>query len=314
MTSDNRKIQDAASASIQSEIKEDVIQGGGSANPLGMLFLLGNSNALTPPWWSPSRDAYLRKFVRRSDHVAGALYNFSIKLRTIPLRIEARNESITSHIKLAQAYEHEIQNTYEFGKGFDTLFSKWIEDYHTQDNGAFLEVIGEGAKNTPIKGRVLSVAHLDSARCTRTGNYEFPVIYSAESGKHYKLHRTRVVASSQRPSPMSNMNDVGLCTVSSIISTAQSLLDNLVYKQERVGSRPAEAFIITGGGLDPEDVKMAMELQKVEDDNSQLQRYSRAVMAGSRNIQDPNKGGSRLSQGRPPVMPGGRQRHGRRRL
>ncbi len=286
--SDEKKIEQSMGASVQGEVSSQIVSGGVGAKPLGLLFMLGSSSAAVPAWWSRQRDNYLREIMTKSDHLAGALYNLSIKLRTIPLQITARNESIRPHVDLAESYQREIMVMSDFGRGFDSLFSKWIEDYHTQDNGAFLEIIADGPKDGAIRGRVLSVAHLDSACCTRTGNALYPVIYTdPTSGKSYKLHRTRVVAASQRPSPKHGMYGVGYCSVSSILNSVQSLIDNLIYKQERVGSRPAEAFIITGGGLDPDDVKSAIALQRVHDSNAQLQKYSSTVIAGSRNIQDP---------------------------
>lgn len=295
--SDEKKIEQIIESTIQGSVSNDDFTGGSISRPMGLLFMLGSSSAMIPPWWSRARDIYLRDIMTRSDHLAGALYNFSVKLRTIPLNILARNESIKSHVDLAQSYQREIEVMSDFGQGFDSLFSKWIEDFHTQDNGAFLEIIADGEKDTAIRGRVLSIGHLDSANCTRTGNALFPVVYTdPKSSKSYKLHRTRVVASSQRPSPRYNMNGVGYCSVSSILNSAQSLIDNLTYKQERVGSRPAEAFIVTGGGLDPDDIKTAIALQRVQDDNAQLQRYSGTVIAGSRNIQDPKFNIHRLNE------------------
>ena len=294
--SDHKIIEESISTSVQGAIKEPVNENG-SGGALNMLFMLGASSVLVPPWWSTARDLYLRKLVTKSDHLAGALYNFSIKLRTIPLRIKAKNESIKSHVNLAEVYQREIKELADFGKGFDVTFSKWLDDYHTQDNGAFLEIIADGPKDGAIRGRVISVAHLDSAQCTRTSSPEYPVVYKdSQSGKSYKLHRTRVVATSQRPSPKFNMNDVGYCTVSSILHSVQSLIDNQVYKEERVGSRPTEAIIVTGGGLDPEDVKLAIELQRAQDTNSGLSKYSRAVIAGNRNIQEPKFQIHRLTQ------------------
>lgn len=286
--SDEKKIEQIMGSTVQGEVSAESASGDISAKPLGLLFMLGSSSATVPAWWSRQRDNYLREIMTKSDHLAGALYNLSIKLRTIPLNIVARNESIKPHVDIAESYQKEIEIMSDFGRGFDSLFSKWIEDFHTQDNGAFLEIIADGPKDGAIRGRVLSIAHLDSACCTRTGNALYPVIYTDPvSGKSYKLHRTRVVATSQRPSPKHGMYGVGYCSVSSILNSAQSLIDNLIYKQERVGSRPAEAFIITGGGLDPDDIKSAIALQRVQDSNAQLQKYSSTVIAGSRNIQDP---------------------------
>ena len=155
--SNEKIIQEAISTSVQGAIKEPVTGSGSSSGTLNMLFMLGASGALTPPWWSPSRDIYLRSLITKSDHLAGALYNFSIKLRTIPLRIEAKNESIKSHVNLANVYEREIKQLSDFGKGFDVTFSKWLDDYHTQDNGAFLEIIADGPKDRVLRRRLLVV-------------------------------------------------------------------------------------------------------------------------------------------------------------
>lgn len=290
--SDKVVIEQNVQETIQEGKRDDLKVG----QNMGLVFMLGREDALVPPWWSRQRDQYLRNLVTRSDHLSGALYNFSIKLRTIPLRIQAKNESIEWHVKMAHEYQDAIINLSEFGEGFDTLFSKWIDDYHCQDNGAFLEIIAEGRKDQPITSRVLGVAHLDSNKCTRTSDPIFPVVYQDRGGKLYKLHYTRVSRVSQRPSAISEMNNVGFCSISNIIGAANSLLDVQTYKQERVGSRPAEAFIITGGGLDPEDIKLAMQLQRAEDSNSSLTKYSRAVIAGSRTVQDPKFDIKRLNE------------------
>lgn len=288
--SDETRINQVIDSTVQGAPQQSATENGGtSVNPLGVLMMLsGADNSGIPPWWSYDRDKYLRNLVTKSDHLAGALYNFSIKLRTIPLKIMARNESIRSHVSIAESYEKEIMMLSDFGKGFDSLFSKWIDDYHTQDNGAFLEVIAGGPKNEAVRGRVLSLSNLDSANCIRTRDPIYPVIYKdPESGKSYKLHHTRVVAMSQRTSPIWNMNGVGFCTVSSIVNTIHSLLDLVTYKREMIGAKPSDKFVVTGGGLDPEDVRLAMSLQQSRDSNSQLSRYSNIVIAGNRNIQDP---------------------------
>lgn len=293
--SDKNIISQSIQQTVQGDKKDEALVGQGGG--IGLMFMLGTSSAIVPPWWSRSRDEYLRDLVTRSDHLSGALYNFSIKMRTIPLWIHARNESIKWHVKIAQDYQESLIKLSEFGKGFDTFFSKWIDDYHCQDNGAFIEIIADGNKDEPITSRVLSIAHLDASKCTRTSDPQFPVVYyDKKTGKRYKLHYTRVVATSQRPSPIAEMNDVGFCSVSNIINSVNGLIDIATYKQERVGSRPTEAFIITGGGLDPEDVKIAMQLQSAQDTNSSLSKYSRAVIAGSRSIQDPKFDIHRLTQ------------------
>jgi hypothetical protein len=77
------------------------------------------------------------------------------------------------------------------------------------------------------------------------------------------------------------MNGVGFCAVSRAINVAQTLIDILLYKQEKLGSRPHRAILIPRGGLDPTDLRSAFEMAASEMDTESLSRYSRTVIAGS---------------------------------
>lgn len=117
--------------------------------------------------------------------------------------------------------------------------------------------------------------------CTRTGNAEYPVIYEDLSGTRYKMHYTRVLYSSQMPSPIADMFGVGFCSVSRCINVAQTLVDMLTFKQEKMGSRPHRKILVTKGGLDPKDLQRAFTLAETEMDNQGLTRYSKIVTVGS---------------------------------
>jgi len=95
---------------------------------------------------------------------------------------------------------------------------------------------------------------------------------------------TRVIHMSQMPSPAVEMRGVGFCAVSRCINIAQSMLDVLVYKQEKLGSRPLRALLLTGGGLDPDDVTAAMQLSEQAMDNKMLRRYSNVVVIGGKRL------------------------------
>lgn len=236
------------------------------------------------PWWSATRDAQLRNFWKGIDHLSGAIYTFTSRMTTIPFKIIARDQSNKEHVAEADEESYKLAAGAELGKGWEMFYSKFVEDNITQDNGAFAEIIGAGRPDGPIIGRPVTVRHLDSARCQRTGNSEFPVVFRDISGKLYKLHYTRVIDFSQMQSPIQEMYGVGFCPVSRCINVSQNLLDILVYKQEKLGSRPHRQILITQGGLDPEDVRSAFQLAENQMTNQGLTRYSKIVLTGHSTI------------------------------
>jgi hypothetical protein len=59
-----------------------------------------------------------------------------------------------------------------------------------------------------------------------------------------------------------------------------------VFKQEKLGSRPHRAIIITQGGLDPTDIQAAFDLASEGMDSAGLSRYSKTVVAGSSSLSE----------------------------
>lgn len=253
---------------------------------LGLLLWLSTAGELIPPWWSTRRDKELRAFYKRVDYLAGAVYALSSHMTTIPWQIVPYDLSVLSHQSQADRFEDVLMDGAEFGRGWTTFFSKWVTDLLTQDNGAFAEIIGEGDPVGPIVGQPISIANLDAGRCTRTSSAEFPVIYQDTDGARYKLHYTRVAFASLDPSPIAEMNDVGLCAVSKCLNVAQNLYDMTIYKQEKLGSRPARGLMVTKGGLDPEHVREAIALANETQNNQGLSRYSKTIVVGDAGLKE----------------------------
>ena len=284
-------LQSAIDNSVRQEVRDDSNASGSS-----LLLMLAGQNGAVAPWWSARRDKQLRDLLKRSDHLSGAMYNICTKIAAIPLRIIPRDRSIRQHVILAEEYTSYLRNYSEFGGGWEQFISKWVEDYHSQDNGAFVEFVADGPSDTPITGVIYSMNVLDAAQCTRTSSPEFPVVYTDKNGLRYKMHHTRVAAISQSPSPKYDMNNVGFSAVSRCITTAQNLLDIAVYKQERMGSRPSQGILITGGGLDPDDLETAMAVGNMNDDEAGLSRYSTYTVVGNKNYLAPTLEQIRLNE------------------
>jgi hypothetical protein len=159
-------------------------------------------------------------------------------------------------------------------------------DLYTQDNGMFWEVTGDGRPDGPIVGPATGLLHLDAWRCQRTGDPEFPVVYYDTDGSRYKLHRTRIIFRSQMPSPRAEMLRVGYCWTSRAVNAAQNLIDESVYKQEKMGSRPQRAILLTKGGLDPDTVQTAFRIAESNMSSRGLSRYSKFVVMGDQMMPD----------------------------
>lgn len=270
------------------KVKDQSIQARarGEGATMGLLLFAVRGAGLISPWWSKQRDAELRRFWKTVDHLAGAVYTFQSRLITIPFQVLPRDKTIKAHVRQAKEFTEMLVYQSEFGEGWGAYYSKFILDLLSQDNGAMGEIIGEGRPDGPIIGMPTGVAHLDSWRCTRTGDPEFPIIYQDTDSKRYKLHYTRVAFSSQMPSPSATMKGVGFCAISRCINIAQNILDMMVYKQEKLGSRPHRQILVTSGGLDPEVVQSAFIRAESVMQAQQLKRYSRTVVIGHEDMKD----------------------------
>lgn len=268
-------IEQARSLSIQSAQRNN------TAGFMPVLIYMRAGGDIISPWWSTYRDIQLRAFWKKSDHLSGALYNMISKMTAIPFAMIPDDMSNEGYVKDANTMYDRLMYGAQFGEGWVSFFSKFVEDLLSTDNGAFAEVIGEGDPAGPITGMPVSVAHLDSGRCTRTGNSEYPVLYQDTNGRLYKLHYSRVIYTSQMPSPIAEMYGVGFCAVSRCIVVAQTLTDILIFQQEKMGSRPHRQVIVTQGGLDPEDVRSAFYIADSQMDAQNLSRYSKTVVMGS---------------------------------
>ena len=260
---------------IQSQVRDEATR----STPALLMWMAAGNQAVAP-WWSRIRDKNLREFWKSVDVLAGAVYALEAKMATIPFHVEPHDYTIRSHMGLADDFDSMLMNACEWGKGWSAFYGKWTQDLLTQDNGAFGEIIGDGKPDGPIVGMPYAVCSLDSARCDRTSNPEFPVIYTALDGKRYKLHYTRVCFASIQPSPVAEMHDVGYCAVSKCLNISQNLLDILVYNQEKLGSRPSRGLMVASGGLDADDIKNAFKLASEEMDNRMLSRFSKTVVIG----------------------------------
>ena len=266
-------IKPQVGATVQAAAKRDV------ATSFGLLYWMANAGTILPAWWSPARDTRLRQFWMSCDHFAGAMYIIGAKLASVPFRIEPRDMSIKAYHRQADYYNQLLYEGIQFGEGWHSFWRRSFNDYHTQDNGFYAEVIGDGDPSGPIKGPVLGLAQLDASRCTRTSNPLYPVLYQDTDSKRYKFHYSRVMFASQMPSPSADMNGIGFCWLSRAINKCQELVDQTVFKQEKLGSRPPRQ-IIFGKGMTADEITAAVKVSQETMDNAGLSRFSKTMVLG----------------------------------
>ena len=242
---------------------------------------LANTGDTIAPWWSQIRDSQLRDFWKKVDFLAGAVFTMTAKMTSIPIEVVPKDPTNRKHRRDAEHYTEMLRSAPEFGKGWMTYQSKFVEDLLTQDKGGFALIIADGSPTTPINGRPYTVVNLDAARVQRTGNPTYPIIYNDLDGEQYTYHYTRIMDAAQMPSPNEAMFGTGFCAVSRCINVSQNLLDVLIYKQEKLGSRPHRQIAITSGGLDPEDLQYAFRVAEGALDDAGLSRYSKMIVSGS---------------------------------
>lgn len=247
-------------------------------------------------WWSPRRDLDLFQWLLRSDVLVGAIFNTSARLSSIPVSIQPVDESNRNHRRQAMYSDALLQNSWS------EIAMPFAIDWQSQDNGAFVEILGAGNPAGPIEPTRIpetdvwvygtGLAVLDSQRCRRTGDEKYPVVYTHKDPKtgainEYKLHNTRVYQAAQMPFARAGMNGVGYSGISRCLEQVRRLNNIGLLEEEMTGARPPSQIVFSRG-IHAEDVEAAFELADtrgaVESDDKR--RSSRLVFISATGAAD----------------------------
>jgi hypothetical protein len=224
-------------------------QGGMFGDLLGFgLRLAGDSDGLLA-WWSPARDKQLRNYVRSNPILSSVVAGEATRVRNMSYTLtleEGRTRKI-------QRY-HDMLRDCDFGKGFRSLSQKVSSDLLTQDNGAFIELVGTGGNRETQRyldrSDVQTFAHLDASRCWRTYDPEYPVVYTNPyNAQYHVLHYSRVIMMSQNEQPDELARGLGFCATSRAFEMARYIYDMQTYKREKVSGSAPEIGILNGMSL-----------------------------------------------------------------
>lgn len=255
----------AEKAEIEGHSVQTRYQEGGAAQ--GALFsilrLLVQTDDEIPEWGTPQRDDFLRTFWKLpgNDLLAGAI-------STMQKKIKAMSWTVSGPPRLAAKYQDLLSNA-EMGGGWGVFVGKVVEDYLTQDRGAFIEIIHETENPaSPIVG----VAQLDAGKCWPTGDPEKPVIYTDAKGKTHKLDARQVIQFSDMSSPQEGHPGLGFCAISRVLRSASVIRAFGQYKDEKLSSRPVPGLMIAKG-ITMKQLREALE----EADKEEVAKHGRLL-------------------------------------
>lgn len=188
-----------------------------------------------PAWGTRERDRYLRENWRAEPLLAGAVSSMVQKMVSL-------NWSVTGGRNKVMRFADVMYNA-EDGAGWHVYLSKVVQDYLTQDKGAFTEKAAEYPG-----GPVLDIYHIDSGQVYLTGKRNVPNLYvSPINGKEYPLTRDDVFQLVSLPAPAERKFNMGFCAVSRAFKAAKTLLALYNYDAEKLSNMPPKGIAaITG--------------------------------------------------------------------
>lgn len=215
------------------------------------------------------RDRQLRDFWPTETYLAGAVANRAFMNVSLQWEIRGNGDKVEGAVTdiLASAIAGD-------SFGWVPFLQKFSQDLDTQDNGAFIELIRDpGADaNSRFRGPmapVLGIGHLDSNRCARTGNPEYPIVYTDRNGEKHKLKWWEVIPFANFPSAIETMNGVGYCSVTRVLRMAQVMRSIILYKDEKVSGRHYKQMHFVSG-VSRQDIKDEMKRGQEEANNTGL--------------------------------------------
>ena len=213
--------------------------------------LSGPAYAPLPPWWSVQRDFVLRGTVHRESMWADAIFKAITKTASLGFNVE---DSEDSKLRTKRGQDLYLTALAGMHRGWVPFLSMHLRDFLLTDNGAFVEII---RASSAAGSRIMGIAHLDGARCTRTGDPDVPVLYRDRLDKWHEMRWWQVMTFADMPDPSETWNGVGFCAASRAFLTLAKLaaLEQYMY-EKAAGDGATELSFIQGIG--PEQLSSAV--------------------------------------------------------
>jgi len=226
------------------------------------------------PWGKNvlKRDQQLRDFWPSEPFLAGAFS--SVCFNRASLAWEIRHSST----KVEQAVTDMLNSALAGSEiGWTSFELRGTQDLYGTDNGRFIELIRDpgvdvNSKFKSEKAPVIGIGHLDSNNVQRTGDPEYPVLYTDRNSKIHKLKWYEVIPFSEFPSPIEKMNGVGVCALSRVIRLSQIMRSIMIYKDEKISGRQFKQMHFVSG-VSKQAINDEMTRGQEEADNQGALRF-----------------------------------------
>lgn len=218
-----------------------------------------------PPYWSFERDRVMRRAVRKEGTWGTAINIAASRLASLGYEVDG-----DVGLRVRQARKM-------LGRDWIPLMQKTSQDFSSNDNGAFWEVI-RAAKGPGSK--VLGLARLSPARCIRTGDINIPVVYTDRLGMYHEMKDHQVITFSDMPNE--DYFGVGLCATS---RAYEDLYEHLAVKRffkEKASGRRTMALDLVKG-LAEERIAKGMADAKDDADNTGYTQWMGTTIVSTAN-------------------------------
>src|SRR3990167_512780 len=221
-----------------------------------------------PAFWTPQRDAVLRSTIYHEPMWAGAIGVAITKMASMAFEI-------TSEVPKRQKAAQQLLLNAD-GRSYVSHIAMGLRDFLTTDNGQFTELVRE---KEVLSSRIIGLRHLDSARCTRTGDVETPVLYRDRAGRIHEMRAHQVIMLSDMPDPGESYFGVGMCAASRAYQAIYKLAAMEWYLSEKVACLHPLAIHIVNGVLDTQ-LRNAVDSAKEAEISRGVASYMGAVIVG----------------------------------
>lgn len=228
-----------------------------------------SADQITPWGFAPrARDAELRAFWPTEPYFASGLF-------TTAAQYAAFSWSLTGPLRMTRISQNMLESV-QGGQGMAALLMPFLTDLFTQDNGAHMEIV---RTDDDPRAPCVTLNHLDSYRCLRTGNPLEPIIYIDIKGRYHKLKWYNVISMTEMPSPIEEARGLQYCALTRMLRAAQILRDVLIVKQEKAAGRFTRQIHLVSG-VQTSFINNAMAQKQDAADQAGLLKYITPLILG----------------------------------
>ena len=189
--------------------------------------------------YTANADQVLSATLDLEDMWAGVINQAVTKIAVRGWEISDSDDS-TRKTRRSQDLIMNFDGAAEYRSGMNKL----VQDFLLTRNGCFIEVERESKKPA---SRPRALWHLDSLRCRRTGNMDYPVVYWGLDGHWHALRSDQVIFFADMPSPRANMYGTGRPAAERAFKTIVKLAAVETYFREKItGARALKLVFISG--------------------------------------------------------------------